>query len=105
MWKHYLANTDAVVFVVDSSDTDRIDEAAKELHTLLQEEQLKDSILLVMANKQDIKGCLSAQQIKTRLALGKLKDRTWAIKKCIAITGEGVLEAMDWLSDQIEATI
>jgi small GTP-binding protein len=51
LWRHYFENTQAVIFVVDSSDRSRIDEAAETLNGLLDSEELVDSTLLVFANK------------------------------------------------------
>ncbi len=54
MWSHYFDNVDAVVYVVDSADTDRIEENCETLQGLLQQDQLKDAAILVYANKQDM---------------------------------------------------
>ena len=51
LWKHYYKNTQALIFVVDSSDRERIELAKNELHKLLSEEELKDAVVLVLANK------------------------------------------------------
>lgn len=51
MWKHYYGNSDAIIFVVDSQDVQRIGLAKEELHKMLAEEELKEAILLVLANK------------------------------------------------------
>ena len=57
MWYHFCPNTNAVIFVVDSTDTDRIGNEAKyELNHLMNAEELKDAPFLVYANKQDIPG-------------------------------------------------
>lgn len=53
LWRPYFANTDGLIFVVDSYDRDRIVEAEKELH-MLEEGELKGSLRLAFANKQDI---------------------------------------------------
>jgi len=53
LWRHYFTNTDALIFVVDSNDVDRLDLAREELYRLLAEDELRDSTLLVFANKQD----------------------------------------------------
>ena len=42
LWKHYYQNTDGLIFVVDSNDRDRIEDAAEELKKMLAEEELKD---------------------------------------------------------------
>jgi ADP-ribosylation factor-like protein 1 len=52
-WRSYYANTAAVIFVVDSTDIERLEIAADELRSMLNEEELKDAALLVFANKQD----------------------------------------------------
>ena len=62
-WRCYYPNTDAIVFVVDSCDVDRLSVAKQELMAMLEEDELKDSILLVFANKQDSRGALNAQQV------------------------------------------
>ena len=62
-WRCYYPNTDAIIFVVDSCDTDRLSIAKQELMAMLEEEELSDAILLVFANKQDFKGALNAQQV------------------------------------------
>ena len=64
-WRCYYPNTDDIVFVVDSCDTDRLNIAKQELSAMLEEDELKDSILLVFANKQDSRGALNAQQVQS----------------------------------------
>jgi hypothetical protein len=51
LWRHYFADTDAVIFVVDCSNKDRLEEAREELHRIISDPQLKDVVLLVCANK------------------------------------------------------
>lgn len=52
-WRSYFANTAAVIFVIDSTDIERLEIAADELKSMLNEDELKDAALLVFANKQD----------------------------------------------------
>lgn len=52
LWRHYYQNTQGLIFVVDSNDRDRVDAARDELHRMLNEDELRESILLVFANKQ-----------------------------------------------------
>merc|ERR1712107_259532 len=54
LWRHYFQNTQGVIFVIDSNDRDRIGEARDELHRMLNEDELRDAVLLVFANKQDL---------------------------------------------------
>jgi ADP-ribosylation factor protein 1 len=59
LWRYYYQGSDAVVFVVDSSDASRMTEAADELRKLMCEDELRDAKLLVLANKQDMPNAMS----------------------------------------------
>ena len=63
LWRHYYQNTEGLIFVVDSNDKDRIDAAREELQKMLQEDELKDSVVLVFANKQDLPNAMSAPEV------------------------------------------
>ncbi|KAG4100123.1 ADP-ribosylation factor family-domain-containing protein [Neocallimastix lanati (nom. inval.)] len=101
-WRCYYTNTDAIIYVVDSVDKDRIATSKEELLAMLDEEELKDTALLVFANKQDMEGAMSVMDVSNALGLSLLKNRTWTIFKCSAVTGEGLTEGMDWLVNTIE---
>jgi signal recognition particle receptor subunit beta len=51
--------TQGLIFVIDSSDTARLNEARSELHKIINDREMKDALLLVFANKQDIEGRMS----------------------------------------------
>ena len=63
-WRNYFESTDGLVWVVDAADRMRLDACKDELNILLEEERLAGATLLVLANKQDLPGALSAQEIK-----------------------------------------
>ena len=81
---------------------------------MLQDTTLRDSILLVLANKQDMTGAMEAQEVKAKLDLANLKQRNWFIQPCCATTGEGkniqflyspflgLFDGMDWLSSNLK---
>ena len=50
LWSHYYEGTQALIFVVDSADAERMDEARQELHKLMEQEELKDAVLLVCSH-------------------------------------------------------
>eukprot|EP01112_Ceratiomyxa_fruticulosa_P015495 TRINITY_DN4554_c0_g1_i1.p1 TRINITY_DN4554_c0_g1~~TRINITY_DN4554_c0_g1_i1.p1 ORF type:complete len:178 (-),score=16.65 TRINITY_DN4554_c0_g1_i1:118-651(-) len=97
-WRCYYQNTNAIIYVIDSSDVDRLSIAQEELICMLEEEELKDTPLLVFANKQDLPGAVSEAKISEILGLSTLKNRQWAIFKSSAIKGEGLFEGLDWLT-------
>ncbi|OZJ04673.1 ADP-ribosylation factor-like protein 1 [Bifiguratus adelaidae] len=101
-WRCYYSNTDAVIYVVDSVDKDRMDTSKEELHAMLEEEELKDAALLVFANKQDMESALSPSEVSNLLGLDTLKHRQWSIFKTSAVKGEGLTEGLDWLVNVIQ---
>ena len=54
LWQHYYQNADGLIFVIDSSDTDRIDEAREELYGILSSPDMSRVPIVVIANKQDL---------------------------------------------------
>jgi ADP-ribosylation factor-like protein 3 len=96
-WRNYFDNTDALVYVIDSADSERLEEVNVEISRLLEEEKLAGIPLLVFANKQDLLSALAASDIAAGLNLHALKDRAWQIQPCSAKTGEGLAEGLEWL--------
>ena len=101
LWKHYFQGATALIFVVDSADSSRIEEATKELHKLLDEELLKNIPLLVYANKQDLPQKLTIQEVSERMQLFKEKSRAVLVQGCSAVGGEGLYPGLDWLATQL----
>ncbi|KAM0931090.1 hypothetical protein ACQ4PT_000581 [Festuca glaucescens] len=102
-WRCYFPNTQAIIYVVDSSDTDRLVTAKEEFHSILEEDELKGAVVLVYANKQDLPGALDDAAITESLELHKIKSRQWSIFKTSAIKGEGLFEGLDWLSNTLKS--
>ena len=97
LWKHYYQNTQALIYVVDSSDKERVEIAREELQKMLSEDELKDAVLLVLANKQDM-GVMSVSEVVEKLGLHTLRGREWNIQGTRALTGDGLSEGFTWLS-------
>ncbi|KAG8189710.1 hypothetical protein JTE90_022522 [Oedothorax gibbosus] len=100
-WRCYYSNTDAIIYVVDSTDHDRIGVSKHELVSMLEEDELKKAILVVLANKQDMQGALTVPEVHQALGLDALKNRTFQIFKTSAVKGEGLEESMEWLSNML----
>ncbi|KAI6183900.1 ADP-ribosylation factor-like protein 2 [Aphelenchoides bicaudatus] len=92
-WQNYFERTDALVWVVDSSDKKRLKDCRAELDKLLGEECLKGVTLLVLANKRDLPNSLTADQIEAELELHKIKNHHYKIFNSSAYTGENLMEA------------
>merc|ERR1719456_249333 len=98
LWRYYYANTQGLIFVVDSNDRDRIEDAKEELSKMLGDDEMRDAILLVFANKQDLPNAMPAAEITEKLGLSTMRDRQWFIQSACATTGDGLYEGLDWMS-------
>ncbi|NXJ72989.1 ARF5 factor, partial [Rostratula benghalensis] len=76
LWRHYFQNTQGLIFVVDSNDRERVQESAEELQKMLQEDELRDAVLLVFANKQDMPNAMAVSELTDKLGLQTLRSRT-----------------------------
>lgn len=102
LWRVYFQGTQGLIFVVDSADKERIEEARLELQKLLSEELLANVVLLVFANKQDMPDVMSASEVREKLGLVNTRNRPWFVQSSCAVKGEGLYEGLDWLAGQIK---
>ncbi|KAM0007762.1 putative small GTPase superfamily, ARF/SAR type, P-loop containing nucleoside triphosphate hydrolase [Helianthus debilis subsp. tardiflorus] len=131
LMSRYLQNTQGLIFVVDSTNRDRMDEARDDLHMMLLkggnfvicsnlqwecvyylgdtmhllivlQVALKDAVLLVFANKQDLLGAMNVAEITDKLDLHSLGQQKWHVQSASATSGEGLYEGLDWLSNNID---
>lgn len=102
IWDPYVAQAEAVIWVVDASDATRLHESAQCLRTIMEKPHLTNSPLLVFANKQDVHGTLDA--VKTSLALDLLSDaekRAQCVQPTSAITGRGIRDGIEWIAERL----
>ena len=100
----YLRSAQGIIFVVDSSDHERLPEAKASLKLLA------DTInvpLLVFANKQDIEGAKCIKELSENLDLNNLTDhlhqgRKWVVLGCNGYKGDGLKEGIDWLIQPVK---
>jgi len=100
VWDVYFANTDAIIYVIDTHDTN-YEESKNQFYKLLENEALKNTVILIYANKQDLQGAKGVNEIMQIYEFDKIKDHIWHIQPCSAQTGEGLVTGMKWLSDQL----
>merc|ERR1712232_573472 len=98
LWRYYYQGTQGLIFVVDSNDRDRVEDAREELMKLLDEDEMRDAVLLVFANKQDLPNAMAAAEVTEKLGLSQMRNRQWFIQSACATTGDGLYEGLDWLS-------
>ena len=75
----------------------RVDEAYFEFQRMLNEDKLRDTFSLVLANKQDIPNAMSAVEITGKLGLHALDHDRYIVQECSATTGNGLYEGLDGL--------
>lgn len=117
-WRNYFEQTDGLVWVVDSSDTMRLELVRQELESLLQQEKLAGATLLVLANKVDLlpsdngsatdAATTAAEMVTGALKLNELVqyvNRHWKVIPCSAVTGTGLEEGIGWLVEDIQSRL
>ncbi|XP_061112049.1 ADP-ribosylation factor-like protein 4A, partial [Conger conger] len=102
LWRAYTRGADGLVFVVDSVDAERLEEARAELHKVARLAENHGVPVLVVANKQDLRGSLAPAQIQEALALAELSPATpWHLQPACAIIGEGLADGLERLHAMI----
>lgn len=108
-WRHYYTGLHGLVFVVDSVNKDSFEQVKEEILLLLVDEQLRETPILIFANKQDANDAVSVNEVQMRVLPDKssfksLHHGDLRVFGGSAMTGEGVFEAVDWLCSQMKRT-
>lgn len=98
LWKHYFSNTDALIYVVDCLDRDRIERARSEFNEIASDPLMRHAVILILANKQDMAGAITPKELPPLLGLDQMRNRQWHVQGTIATQGEGLYEGLDWLA-------
>lgn len=101
LWPHYFGQADGVVFVIDSSDIDRIGQAKTELHTLLSHKELTGKPFLILANKQDLPRALNKENMINALDLKAVTWLKWQVVECTATKNSRAKLGLEWLAEQL----
>lgn len=97
LWRHYYNTSTSLIFVIDSADHERLEEAFEELQLILSDSEMEGKPVLILANKQDRYEALSTEKIYLKFK-PCLQNREWKIQPCCATNGEGLYEGMEWIS-------
>ncbi len=101
LWHHYFDNVDGLVFVIDSTDRNRLSLSKAELKGIYQHETMKNVPFIVIANKQDSNEALSAEIITDKLELNQWPNGSYNVIPCCALTGDGLTNAFTILAKLI----
>ena len=103
LWRHYFQATSGLIFVVDSSDRERLPEAKEELDRLLTENELNEVPVLVFANKQDRPGAMCVNEVSDSLCLDNLCRPWWIFGSSFTSPHlPGVHDGLDKLAEHIQ---
>ena len=102
LWKHYFHGCDGLIYVVDSADPERFDEAKKELEWVLEDDEMRGVPVVVLANKQDLPNAKSSSDVGSALGVLKMKNRDWYIQGTCAVSGDGIYSGIQKLSELVK---
>jgi ADP-ribosylation factor protein 1 len=101
LWRHYYEGSEALIFIVDACDRERLHEARDTLHSILNDDTMRNVAVLVFANKMDKMEALSTADIAQKLNL-HVMHRPWHIQGASAARGDGLYEGLDALSSMVK---
>ncbi|XP_057292844.1 ADP-ribosylation factor-like protein 5B [Hydractinia symbiolongicarpus] len=101
-WSTYYSTAEFLIFVIDSTDRERLHISKSELYNMLSHEELRHASLLVFANKQDVKGSMSTAELSEQLNLTSIRDHGWHMQACCALSGEGLYQGLEWLAQRVQ---
>lgn len=102
IWEKYYEEAHAVIYVVDAACQSRFEDTKSALEKVLRHEDLQGAPILIYANKQDLPGAVSAEELARYLDLKELNERPYMFQAISAYDGLGVKDGINWLVDAME---
>lgn len=103
MWNNYFSSSHLILFVIDSSSPSRFQESCSVLRELSEDDSVKDVPMLILANKQDADTAMNVESVKEGVnpLINKIDPKEGGVLGCSALTGQGVVEAVDWIHSRV----
>jgi len=107
LWDKYYSESHGIIYVVDSSDMDRLRESWRAFDAMLSSDHIEGMPLILVCNKQDLDGCMSVTDVKTVFheSVEKLGRRDCTVLPVSALNGTNVAEAIDWMHSRVKRNI
>lgn len=102
IWEKYYEEAHAVIYVVDAACQSRFEDTKSALEKVLRHEDLQGAPILIYANKQDLPGAVTAEELARYLDLKELNERPYMFQAISAYDGLGVKDGINWLVDAME---
>ncbi len=102
LWVDYLNTVDAILYVIDSSDHERLDETINEFRKMLVLTEVNAVPILVLLNKTDLPNSMNSMSIGDKLSVfPELANRDWNIIETSAVTTKGLIEMFKWTYSKV----
>lgn len=101
IYRSFFLDSDGVIFVIDSSDRNKIEEARDYLFRFDDDEALKNSVFLIFANKQDLENSMNSEKLQQKLEIKKIKHEC-KIVECCAYMKEDLYNGLQWICETIK---
>ncbi|CAF3372620.1 unnamed protein product [Rotaria sp. Silwood2] len=102
LWKNRFKNISAIVFVIDSTDRERLKQMYDALYKIVNDDELNYQPILILANKQDLSNAMRINELCDKLSMDKIGlNRKWHIQETIATKSQGLHQGFKWLMDQL----
>ncbi|GLI70989.1 hypothetical protein VaNZ11_016096 [Volvox africanus] len=101
IWDKYYSEAHAIVYVVDAANRSRFEESKVALDRMLEHRELTGAPLLIMANKQDLDGAATSQEVGQAFSIERVEGRQFKVLPVSAYTGQGLKEGVEWLVETV----
>lgn len=101
IWKDYLAEVDGLVYLVDSTDTERLALSKHELDRVLEDEEMNEVPVLILGNKIDIDGAVCEDELRELFCVGGDQEGRVQLFMCSVAKKFGYAEGFQWLGKQV----
>ncbi|KAI3985376.1 hypothetical protein MKX01_033690 [Papaver californicum] len=102
IWEKYFEEAHAVIYVIDAASPSRFEDSKSALEKILRHEDLQGAPLLIVANKQDLAGAVTVDELSRYLDLKELDEKQHMFEAVCAHDGTGVKEGIDWLVEVMQ---
>mmetsp|Transcript_79906 Transcript_79906/g.159542 ORF Transcript_79906/g.159542 Transcript_79906/m.159542 type:complete len:193 (+) Transcript_79906:288-866(+) len=100
IWEKYYAEAHGLIFVVDSADPKRIEEALLAFETVRAHEDLKDVPVVLIANKIDLPGAMGKEMIENMFAASCANRHLFRVMPVSCLTCEGIQDGVCWVVEE-----
>ncbi|XP_039142588.1 ADP-ribosylation factor-related protein 1 [Dioscorea cayenensis subsp. rotundata] len=102
IWEKYYEEAHAIIYVIDAASLSSFESSKSALEKVLRHEDLRGAPLLILANKQDLPGAVSAEELARYLDLKELDERLYMFEAISAYDGMGIKNSIEWLVEVME---